>query len=294
MAGAILKAVFPVAGLGTRFLPATRAVPKELLPVVDRPLIDYAIAEARAAGIETFIFVTGFQANADLLRSHLNLPGERRAALEAKAPELARAMAAADLPHGGAVFVTQDEPLGLGHAVWCAREEVGDEPFVVLLPDDLMDGDPPAIGQLIEAHHKTGGNVVAVEEVSREDTARYGIVDPGTADGRLVEVKGLVEKPAPENAPSNLGIIGRYVLQPDVFAELGRFDRGAGGEIQLTDAMARMIDVAPFHGLKTSCRRFDCGAKSGFIEAQIGLALRDTELRGVVQEHLRRESGEWE
>lgn len=291
---AIRKAVIPVAGLGTRFLPATRALPKELLPVVDRPLIDYAVDEGRAAGIETFIFVTGLQANAEMLRSHLHLPEERREALQAKAPELAPDLAAGDLPPGTAVFVTQDEPLGLGHAVWCAREEVGREPFAVLLPDDLMDGAVPAIGQLIEAHGKTGGNVVAVEEVSREDTARYGIVDPGATDGRLTEVKGLVEKPAPEKAPSTLGVIGRYVLLPGVFAELDRFERGAGGEIQLTDAMARMIGAVPFHGLKTDCRRFDCGSKAGFIAAQIGLALEDAELRTAVQEHLRREGGEWE
>ncbi len=294
MAGAIRKAVIPVAGLGTRFLPATRALPKELLAVVDRPLIDYTIAEAGAAGIETLIFVTGLEANAVALKSHLNLPGDRRAAFEARAPELGPALAAGDLPPGAAVFVTQEEPLGLGHAVWCAREPVGDEPFAVLLPDDLMDGHPPAIGQLIEAHETTGGNVVAVEEVRREDTARYGVLDPGEADGRLVEVKGLVEKPAPEEAPSTLGVIGRYVLLPDVFAELGRFERGAGGEIQLTDAMARMIGTAPFHGLQILGRRYDCGAKAGFIAAQIGLALKDPELRGGVQEHLRSEGREWE
>ena len=294
MAGAIRKAVFPVAGLGTRFLPATRALPKELLPVVDRPLIDYAIAEARQAGIERLIFVTGLEANADMLKSHLNLPGDRRAVFEAKDPELGPALAAADLPPGVAVFVTQPQPLGLGHAVWCARELVGNEPFAVLLADDLMDADPPAIGQLIGAHGTTGGNVVAVEEVRSEDTARYGILDPGEAAGGLVEAKGLVEKPAPEDAPSTLGLIGRYVLLPGVFAELGRFERGAGGEIQLTDAMARMIGTAPFHGFKTLGRRYDCGTKAGFIAAQIGLALKDPALRGGVQESLRSEGREWE
>lgn len=290
----IRKAVFPVAGLGTRFLPATRAVPKELLPVVDRPLIDYAIAEALAAGIETLIFVTGLQANAELLKSHLNLSHERRAAFESKSAELAAAMAAADLPSGTTVFVTQDEPHGLGHAVWCARREVGDEPFAVLLPDDLMAGESSAIGQLIEAHDRTGGNIIAVEEVSHDDTRRYGIVDPGAVEGPLVEVKGLVEKPAPEEAPSTLGVIGRYVLLPGVFAELDRFERGAGGEIQLTDAMAHMIGAVPFHGVRTDSRRFDCGGKAGFVEAQIGLAMRDPELRAAVQEHVRRDAGEWE
>lgn len=294
MAGAIRKAVFPVAGLGTRFLPATRVLPKELLPVVDRPLIDYAIAEARAAGIETLIFVTGLDANAELLKSHLNLPGDRRAAFEAKSPDLAPALAAADLGPGVAVFVTQEEPLGLGHAVWCAREAVGDEPFAVLLADDLMDADPPAIGQLIGAHGTTGGNIVAVEEVRAEDTARYGILDPGETAGGLVEVKGLVEKPAPEDAPSTLGVIGRYVLLPGVFAELGRFERGAGGEIQLTDALAAMIGTAPFHGLGALGRRYDCGSKAGFIAAQIALALKDPALRGGVQEILRGAGREWE
>ena len=257
--------------------------------MVDRPLIDYAIAEACAAGIEKLIFVTGLEANADILKSHLNLPRGRRAALEAKAPELGPALAMADLPPGAAVFVNQDKPLGLGHAVWCARGEVGDEPFAVLLPDDLMDGDLPAIGQLIEAHSTTGGNIIAVEEVSREDTVRYGILDPGEQDGCLVEVKGLVEKPVPEDAPSALGVIGRYVLMPSVFTELNRLERGAGGEIQLTDAMARMIGAAPFHGLQTHSRRFDCGTKAGFIAAQIGLALKDPTLREGVQEHMRNE-----
>ncbi|MDX1484706.1 MAG: UTP--glucose-1-phosphate uridylyltransferase [Alphaproteobacteria bacterium] len=294
MAGAVRKAIFPVAGLGTRFLPATRAVPKEMLAIVDRPLIDYAIAEAQAAGIETFIFVTGLKANADSLRAHLNLPDDRRAALAAKSTELERAMAAADLPAGAAQFVTQEQPLGLGHAVWCARELVGDEPFAVLLPDDLMVGDTPAIGQLIEAHGKTGGNIVAVEEVPRAETARYGVLDPGDSDGPLTVVNGLVEKPAPEDAPSTLSVIGRYVLLPDVFAELGKFEKGAGGEIQLTDAMARTIGRVPFHGLKTTCRRFDCGAKGGFIAAQIALAMKDPGMRAAILDQVRREGGEWE
>lgn len=282
MAGAIRKAVFPVAGLGTRFLPATRALPKELLPIIDRPLIDYAIAEARAAGIETMIFVTGLDSNASQLRSHLNLPEDRMAALAGKSAELGRAMAAADLPPGAAQFVTQEEPLGLGHAVWCARELVGDEPFAVLLPDDLMDCDPSAIAQLVAAFEETGGGVVAVEDVPKEDTQRYGVIDPGAVEGRRVEVLGLVEKPRPEDAPSTLSVIGRYVLPPEIFDELARFERGAGGEIQLTDAMAKLIGVKPFHGLRTVGRRFDCGSKAGFIAAQIGYALKDTEIRDEV------------
>jgi UTP--glucose-1-phosphate uridylyltransferase len=282
MAGAIRKAVFPVAGLGTRFLPATRALPKELLPIIDRPLIDYAIAEARAAGIETMIFVTGLESNAAQLRSHLNLPDDRMAALASKSADLGRAMEAADLPPGAAQFVTQEEPLGLGHAVWTARELVGDEPFAVLLPDDLMDCDPPAIAQLVAAHEKTGGCVVAVEDVPREDTQRYGVLDPGAVEGPLVEVRGLVEKPKPEDAPSTLSVIGRYVLTPEVFDELAHFERGAGGEIQLTDAMAKLIGTKPFHGLRTEGRRFDCGSKGGFIAAQIGFALKDAEIRDDV------------
>jgi UTP--glucose-1-phosphate uridylyltransferase len=289
MPAAIRKAVFPVAGLGTRFLPATRALPKELLPVVDRPLIDYAIAEARAAGIETLIFVTGLESNAAALKSHLNRPPDRMAALAGKSEELGRSMAEADLPEGTALFVTQDEPLGLGHAVWCARELVGDEPFAVILPDDLMDAEQPAIGQMIEVFEETGGAVVAVEEVPREDTRRYGVVDPGAVQGRRVEVRGLVEKPAPEDAPSTLSVIGRYVLPPEVFAELARFKRGAGGEIQLTDAMAMLIGECPFHGLKTESRRFDCGAKSGFIAAQVAYALKDPEIRDDLLDLMRRE-----
>jgi UTP--glucose-1-phosphate uridylyltransferase len=269
-----------------------------LLPVVDRPLIDYAIAEARAAGIETLIFVTGLDANALALKNHLNISVERRAAFEANAPKFVADLAGADLPPGMAQFVTQEEPLGLGHAVWCARNLIGDEPFAVLLADDLMDGDRPAIGQLIEAHETTGGNVIAVEEVRAEDTMRYGIVDPGEVagslnDGPMVEVKGLVEKPAPGEAPSRLGIIGRYVLLPGVFGELGRFERGAGGEIQLTDAMAAMIGTEPFHGLETLCRRFDCGVKAGFVAAQIALALNDSALREELEAQLQRAGLQW-
>lgn len=289
MPGAIRKAVFPVAGLGTRFLPATRAVPKELLPIVDRPLIDYAIAEARAAGIDTMIFVTGLESNATALRNHLNLPPDRMAALAEKSDALRRAMEDADLPAGAVQFTTQEEPLGLGHAVWCAREAVGDEPFAVILPDDLMDAEKPAIGQLIDVFEETGGAVVAVEDVPREDTARYGVLDPGEVVDRRVEVKGLVEKPQPEDAPSTLSVIGRYVLPPEVFDQLSRFETGAGGEIQLTDAMAKLIGERPFHGLRTISRRFDCGSKLGFIAAQIAYALKDPEIGEDIAKHIERE-----
>ncbi len=231
------------------------------------------------------------ESNAFALQSHLNLPDDRRAALAEKSDALGAAMAAADLPDGAAVFATQPEPLGLGHAVWCAKDAVGDEPFAVLLPDDLMVGDPGAVSQMVAIHEKTGGNVVAVEDVPREDTARYGVLDPGAVDGDLVEVRGLVEKPAPEEAPSTLSVIGRYVLLPEIFAELERFERGAGGEIQLTDAMARMIGTVAFHGLRTGNKRYDCGSKAGFIAAQIGLALEDPEIRDDVAAQIRAEAG---
>ena len=294
MAAAIRKAIFPVAGLGTRFLPATRAVPKELLPILDRPLIDYAVAEAKAAGIETFIFVTGLPSSAEVLHNHLHLPADRRTALGAKDAQALAAMEDTGLPPEAMAFVTQDEPLGLGHAVWCARDAVGDEPFAVLLPDDLMDADPPAIGQLMKLHGESGGNVLACEAVTPAETARYGILDPGAVDGRATEIKGLVEKPAPGDAPSRLGVIGRYVLLPGVFGKLARLDRGAGGEIQLTDALAAMIGEVPFHGLEVLGRRFDCGSKEGFIKAQLGFALKNRALRPAVLDYLRAEGGEWE
>jgi UTP--glucose-1-phosphate uridylyltransferase len=203
-------------------------------------------------------------------------------------------MEESELAPDAAVFITQDEPLGLGHAVWCARDAVGDEPFAVLLPDDLMDAEPPAIGQLIDLHGETGGNVLACEAVAPADTVRYGILDPGDSDGRAVAIKGLVEKPAPADAPSSLGIIGRYVLLAGVFDKLARMESGAGGEIQLTDALAAMIGAAPFHGLEVGGRRYDCGSKEGFIKAQLGFALKDRALRPVVLDHLRAEGGERE
>jgi UTP-glucose-1-phosphate uridylyltransferase len=292
MAQPIRKAVFPVAGLGTRFLPATKAVPKELLPIVDRPLVDYAMAEARAAGIETFIFVIG--RNADALAGNFSLTDELEAALTAKDPALVAALRAEEPPAGSVHFVRQDEPHGLGHAVWCARDLVGDEPFAVLLVDDLMDTDPPCIAEMVAVHDETGGNVVAVQDVPRADTARYGVLDVGADDGRLAEVRGLVEKPAPEDAPSTLTVVGRYVLLPEVFEHLEQHERGAGGEIQLTDAMAKMIGTAPFHGLRFKGRRFDCGSKGGFLEAQVTFALKRDDLRAPLAAFLRREEGEWQ
>ncbi|MFT5540434.1 MAG: UTP--glucose-1-phosphate uridylyltransferase [Alphaproteobacteria bacterium] len=293
MGSAIRKAIFPVAGLGTRFLPATKAVPKELLPVVDRPLIDYAVAEAQAAGIDTFIFITGSR-NEPMLRAHFEMNASLEAELTAKDPKLFAALKEREPPKGSIHCVRQDAPLGLGHAVGCARELIGDEPFAVILPDDLMVPEPAALAQMVAVFEKTGGNVVAIEEVPLEMTSRYGVLDVGADDGRLAEVKGLVEKPALEDAPSNLTVIGRYVLLPDVFGHLARNERGAGGEIQLTDAMARMIGSKPFHGLRCDAKRYDCGSRAGFVEAQTAFALKDPELRDQLIRFLRNTSAEWE
>ncbi len=280
------KAVLPVAGLGTRFLPATKAVAKEMLPVVDKPLIQYAVEEARAAGIEQFCFVTGRGKVA--LVEHFDIAYELEATLKArdKADALKLLETASAMP-GSIVTVRQQVPLGLGHAIWCARAFVGDDPFAILLPDDLVLAETSWVKQLADAYEATGGNVVAVEEVPREQTHRYGILRTGKDDGTLVEVQGLVEKPKPEDAPSNLSIIGRYVLMPEVIAEIARFEKGAGGEIQLTDAMARLIGRQPFHGLRCTGKRFDCGDKAGFLEAQIAFALARPDLAPAVRSFLK-------
>lgn len=275
-------AVLPVGGLGTRFLPATKAVPKELLPVVDKPLVEYAVEEALAAGIETVVLVTGRGKSA--IEDHFDRAVELEAVLEGrgKAAELARLEAA--VPEPGRLLVTrQQRPLGLGHAVWCARALVGDEPFAVVLPDDLVQADTPCLKQMVEAHREVGGNMVAVAEVPRAHTDRYGILEVGEDDGRLAEIAGLVEKPRPEEAPSTLGIIGRYILLPDVFDALARTGQGAGGEIQLTDAMAGLIGRAPFHGFRFAGRRYDCGDRVGFLEANVAYALARADLEADVR-----------
>jgi UTP--glucose-1-phosphate uridylyltransferase len=283
----IRKAVFPVAGLGTRMLPATKVVPKEMLPVVDRPLIQYAFEEARAAGIEQFIFVTG-RGKSDI-EDHFDRMYELDDVLTRKG-KLAEVQAVTGwLPAAGELSYTrQPEALGLGHAVWCARHLVGDEPFAVVLVDDLILGATPCLRQMIDAFAETRGNLVAVEEVPQDQTDRYGVLDPISDDGRLVAIKGLVEKPDPTKAPSRLAVIGRYILLPEVFEHLSLQHRGAGGEIQLTDAMARMIGRAPFHGLRFAGRRFDCGGKLGYLEAMIACALEREDLREGVREMLRR------
>jgi len=280
------KVVLPVAGLGTRFLPATKAMPKEMLPVVDKPLIQYAVDEARAAGIEQFCMVTGRGKTA--LIDHFDIAFELEATLaersKREALDLLRSEA---MPPGSISTVRQQVPLGLGHAIWCARTFIGDDPFAILLPDDLVLSDKPCLQQLAEAYAQTGGNIVAVTEVPPEQTNRYGILKIGKTEGNMVEVEGLVEKPAPEDAPSNLSIIGRYVLLPEVVEHLSKMERGAGNEVQLTDAMAKMIGHTPFHGLKYEGRRFDCGDKIGFLEAQIAFALVRPDLGPAVREFLK-------
>jgi UTP--glucose-1-phosphate uridylyltransferase len=274
----IRKAVFPVAGLGTRFLPATKALPKEMLPIVDKPLIHYAVEEAKAAGIEQFFFVTGRAKSA--IEDHFDRAFELEATLRERGATGLQRELEAGLPEPGQIAYTrQQTPLGLGHAVWCARSLVGDEPFAVLLADDLMVGNTPCLAQMVEAYHEIGGNLVAVIEVPRAHTSRYGVLDVVADDGRLVKARAVVEKPDPAVAPSTLTIVGRYIIQPDVFRHLDRRERGRGGEIQLTDALERLIDQGQaLHGLRFDGRRFDCGDKLGFLEATIALGLRHPQL----------------
>ncbi|WP_297491792.1 UTP--glucose-1-phosphate uridylyltransferase GalU [Acidocella sp.] len=280
------KAVLPVAGLGTRFLPATKAMPKEMLPVVDKPLIQYAVDEARAAGIEQFCMVTGRGKTA--LIDHFDIAFELEATLaernKREALELLREEA---MPPGSISTVRQQVPLGLGHAIWCARTFIGDDPFAILLPDDLVLSQTPCTTQLVNVYNETGGNVLAVSEVPPEQTNRYGILKIGETNGDRVEVLGLVEKPAPADAPSNLSIIGRYILLPEVVKYLSMMERGAGNEVQLTDAMAKMIGHTPFHGLKFEGKRFDCGDKIGFLEAQIAFSLARPDLGPAVRAFLK-------
>ena len=286
MLKSLKKAVLPVAGLGTRFLPATKATAKEMLPVVDRPLIQYAVDEARAAGIEQFCFVTGRGKTA--IVEHFDVAFELERTLEArgKTRELAQ-LRAEQLDPGSITTVRQQVPMGLGHAIWCARSFIGDEPFAILLPDDLMQCDVSCTAQLAQAYRETGGNVVAIEEVPMERVNKYGVLDIDQDMGRLVSIKGLVEKPPIEEAPSNLTIIGRYVLMPEVIGHLAKMERGAGGEVQLTDSMAKLIGTQPFHGLRYEGRRFDCGDKLGYLEAQIAFALARPEMAAQVREFLK-------
>ena len=282
----VRKAVFPVAGMGTRFLPATKAVPKEMLPVVDKPVIQYAVEEAAAAGIEQFIFVTG--RGKHVIEDHFDHAYELEALLSArdKTRELNSLLEA--LPASGSVsFTRQQTPKGLGHAVWCARHFVGDEPFAVLLPDELLVDRVGCLAQMTAAYNESGGCVVAVREVPQEETRRYGVIDPAGDRGSMIAVKGIVEKPEPARAPSRLAVIGRYILQPEVFAELDRHEVGAGDEIQLTDALARLIGRMPFHGYRFTGQRYDCGDKVGFLHANIAVGLGRPDISGALTDILR-------
>jgi UTP--glucose-1-phosphate uridylyltransferase len=284
----VRKAVLPVAGLGTRFLPATKVVPKEMLPVVDKPVVQYAVEEAKEAGIEQFVFVTG--RGKQVISDHFDHAYELESQLSAREKTAELRSLLEMLPQTGSVgFVRQQQPLGLGHAVWCARHFIGNEPFAVLLPDDLLVGKPSALAQMVETYHRVGGGcIVAAEERPRDETKRYGVVDPGKKDGNATEVKALVEKPEPAKAPSTLCIIGRYILQPEIFAELNKRERGAGGEIQLTDSMAKLIGRMPFHAVETTCARYDCGDKVGFLEANIAVGLQRPDIAPALRNVLKK------
>ncbi|KHS44062.1 MULTISPECIES: UTP--glucose-1-phosphate uridylyltransferase GalU [Novosphingobium] len=286
----IRKAVFPVAGLGTRFLPATKAIPKEMLPVIDRPLIQYAVDEAREAGIEQLIFVTGRGKTA--IVEHFDTAYELEHTMSDRGKALEVLEPTRILP-GNLVTVRQQVPMGLGHAIWCARAVVGNEPFAIFLPDEMMVGEPGGKGgcmkQMVDAYNEVGGNLISVLEVPQEEVSSYGVIAPGNrVSDSLTEVTGLVEKPRREDAPSNLIISGRYILQPEVMRTLESQEKGAGGEIQLTDAMARMIGQQPFHAVKFDGRRFDCGSKTGFVEATLALALERPDMADDVRAIMKR------
>jgi len=282
MTNRVRKAVFPVAGLGTRLLPATKTLPKEMITIVDRPLIQYAIDEAREAGIEQMIFVTGRGKSA--LEDYFDAAFELETTMREKGKSLDM-LERSGARFGEIVAVRQQQPLGLGHAVWCARDIVGDEPFAVLLPDDLMV--PGALKPMVEAWEQVGGNLVATEEVAEEKTSSYGIITPGETRGDLTEVRGLVEKPDPAKAPSRMGVIGRYILQPEVMRVLDAGEKGAGGEIQLTDAMAKLIGTQPFHALNVRSVRHDCGDKAGFVIANLAMALQRDDVGPKVRDFIR-------
>jgi UTP--glucose-1-phosphate uridylyltransferase len=276
----IRKAVFPVAGLGTRFLPATKAIPKEMLPVVDSPLIQYAVDEAREAGIEQMIFVTGRGKSA--IEDHFDIAFELERTMLDRGKDIS-VLAPTRLGPGNCAYVRQQEPMGLGHAIWCARDIVGDEPFAVFLPDEFMHGSPGCMAQMVAEYNRVGGNLLSVLEVPRDQVSSYGVIEPGAAKGKLTEVRGLVEKPAVEAAPSNLIISGRYILQPEVMHVLADQEKGAGGEIQLTDAMAQMIGSQPFHAVTFDGARYDCGSKIGYLEANIAVALSRPDMSDEVR-----------
>ena len=268
----VKKAIFPVAGLGTRFLPATKALSKEMFPVVDKPLIQYALEEAKEAGIEEYIFVTG--RSKSTLQDHFGRSYElEKILIDNNKSELVEEITSWVPEPSQISYARQQKALGLGHAVWCARNNIGDEPFAVLLADDLVLSNPGCLAQMMEVYAEVKGNVVAIEEVLMEKVNRYGVLDIESEDGVVVKAKGLVEKPNPEVAPSNLSIIGRYILQPDVFRKLDNQEKGAGNEVQLTDAIAETLNDIPFHGFKFAGKRFDCGSRLGYLEANLAYAL---------------------
>jgi UTP--glucose-1-phosphate uridylyltransferase len=274
----VKKAVFPVAGLGTRFLPATKAMPKEMLPVVDKPLIQYAVEEALSAGIEQIIFVTGRRKEA--LEDHFDRSCELEHTLMLRNKESLLLELDSLVPESGTIIYTrQSEPLGLGHAIWCSRHAVGNEPFAVLLADDLVKTDRPVLSQMLAKFEEVQSSIVAVEEIDPDQTEKYGILDVENSNNSLLKIKGMVEKPTPDKAPSNLAIIGRYILMPEIYAQLGRKERGAGGEIQITDAMANLLKDQPIYGYRFEGRRFDCGSKAGFQMANLAYALDRPEIR---------------
>ena len=282
----VRKAVFPVGGMGTRFLPATMAIPKEMLPVVDKPLIQYAVEEAYAAGIREMIFVTGRHKRA--IEDHFDTAFELESALEASQKHDLLAMVHAIKPDDmTCVYVRQPRPLGLGHAVLCAEPLVGDEPFAVLLADDLMLGQPPVMAQMVDAYAKVGSSILAVQDVPSHDTKRYGIVDTQGVNSDLVAIKGLVEKPAPEVAPSTLAVAGRYVLNPSVFAHIRQQSAGAGGELQLTDGIAGLMCDESVYAYRYNGARYDCGTQAGFLEATVHLALNRPDLQADFKQYLR-------
>lgn len=286
----IRKAVFPVAGMGTRFLPATKSIPKEMLPLVDRPLIQYAVDEAREAGIEEFIFVTA--AGKGALEDYFDTAAALEHRLRASGKDKAlQALNATAMPEGALSFVRQNAPLGLGHAVKLAKRLVGDEPFAVLLPDDVIRSPRGALAQMVDAHVGARGHMVATMEVPRAMTAAYGVLDVAARDGAILRAKGMVEKPKPQNAPSNAAVIGRYILEPSIFARLDNLGPGAGGELQLTDAINADLGTAGVNGYRFTGERFDCGSVEGFVQATLAFALDRPELRSSVAEFVRNRMG---
>lgn len=282
----VTKAIFPVAGLGTRFLPATKSVPKEIMTLVDRPLIQYAIDECRAAGIKEFIFVTSRGKSA--LEDYFDSSPVLEAELKAKGKDkLLKVLEDTYVESGGIAYIRQQKALGLGHAVWCARRLIGDEPFAVVLPDDVIAAEKPCLQQMVEAYEETGGNMVAAMEVPQDKTSAYGVLDIREDMGNMVSVKGMVEKPKAEDAPSNLAVIGRYILSPKIMDNLNLGKQGAGGEIQLTDAIADEINGEGVYGLRFRGQRFDCGSKAGFLQATVAFGLARDDLRDEFSQYLR-------